>query len=127
MKTKVVHCKKEKYDVYIGRRKDTPYHFGNPFRLGENESRGTAIEKFEKWLLGLDYQDVEPDRRMWILVNLNSLKGKVLGCWCKPYPCHGDVYVKMVEGDNIYLCRWCDKAFASQYGMFCPHCCRFQD
>lgn len=34
-----------------------------------------------------------------------------------------------IETSNIYVyvCRWCGKAFRSDYGQFCPHCCRFQD
>ena len=30
--------------------------------------------------------------------NLDSLKGKVLGCWCKlSQPCHADVLIKLFE------------------------------
>ena len=28
---------------------------------------------------------------------LGELRGKILGCWCKPKPCHGDILVKLVE------------------------------
>ena len=28
---------------------------------------------------------------------LKRLKGKKLGCWCKPERCHGDVIVKLIE------------------------------
>lgn len=28
---------------------------------------------------------------------LEPLRGKVLGCWCKPLPCHGDVIVELLE------------------------------
>ena len=27
--------------------------------------------------------------------SLHELKGKQLGCWCKPGVCHGDVLVKL--------------------------------
>lgn len=27
--------------------------------------------------------------------NIDDLTGKVLGCWCKPGPCHGDVLIKL--------------------------------
>lgn len=127
--TSVVHCKREKYDVYIGRRYDTTCHYGNPFKVGEDCSRGECVEMFEDWLLGLKYQDVEPDRRLWILAHIENLRDKVLGCWCKingDESCHGDVYVKLLHGDIIFLCHWCDKAFANSHGKFCPHCCRFQ-
>jgi hypothetical protein len=28
---------------------------------------------------------------------LFELKGKILGCWCHPLPCHGDVLVKLIK------------------------------
>ncbi len=71
----VVHCKKDRYDVYIGR----PSIWGNPFshKTGTQAqyqvaSREEAIRKFEEWFRS------RPD-----LVNLakSVLKGKVLGCW----------------------------------------------
>ena len=47
MKTTVVHCKRERYDVYIGR----PGKWGNPFPLRAGESRDAAIEKYRAWLM----------------------------------------------------------------------------
>ena len=32
-----------------------------------------------------------------LMAALPELIGKVLGCWCKPEPCHGDVLVKLVN------------------------------
>ena len=29
--------------------------------------------------------------------DLEQLRGKVLGCWCKPNACHGDVLVRLLE------------------------------
>jgi len=26
-----------------------------------------------------------------------ELKGKTLGCWCKPYQCHGDVLAELAD------------------------------
>jgi hypothetical protein len=28
---------------------------------------------------------------------LPELKGKILGCYCKPLPCHGDILVSLIE------------------------------
>lgn len=99
--TKVVHCKEEPYDIYIGRIKDVPYHFGNPFKICAGCSREESIKMFRLWLLGLCCMDIEPRRRKWILLNMYKLKGKVLGCWCRPEACHGDVYVEMLENKTI--------------------------
>jgi hypothetical protein len=90
--TKVVHCKKESYDVYIGR----PSKFGNMFSHKEGTlakfkvaSRKEAIKKFREYLLSLDKSELDSI--------LNELKGKTLGCWCKPKLCHGDVYVELIN------------------------------
>ncbi len=79
----VVHCKKEKYDVYIGR----PSKWGNPFSIGKDGTRKEVIQKYEEYFLHNPH-----------LMNfLYELKGKVLGCWCKPKACHGDILVKYME------------------------------
>jgi hypothetical protein len=93
-KTKVVHCKKERFDIYIGR----PSVFGNPFRVGEDGDNDQCVEKFRQWIKGDAYQDIEPNRRKMILENIHLLKDRILGCWCKPYKsCHGDVLAEMAD------------------------------
>lgn len=43
--TKVVNIRKDDYDVYIGRAgKGEVGYYGNPFRIGFNESRESIIE-----------------------------------------------------------------------------------
>lgn len=95
---KVVHCNRERYDVFIGRR-DARFHFGNPFThlsygLGSRKvrNRKEAIARFRSWLDGTSDKNVEPERRLWILKHLSTLEDKTLGCFCKPLACHGDVY-----------------------------------
>ena len=44
---KVVHCKREKYDVYIGRGSK----WGNPFKIGVNGSRREVIELYRDWIM----------------------------------------------------------------------------
>jgi len=83
MKNQVVHCKKEKYDIYIGR----PSKWGNPFQIGRDGNREQVIEKYRQWILN------NPK----LLACLSELKGKVLGCWCKPHACHGDVLVQIAR------------------------------
>ncbi len=73
----VVHCKKQPYDVYIGR----PSKWGNPFEIGKDGDRFEVIKKYRKWLLN------NPE----LMNSLPELKGKTLGCWCSPQACHGDV------------------------------------
>ena len=88
MTTKVVHCKKDSYDVYIGR----PSKWGNPYSIGKDGSRSEVIEKYRKYLLG----------NKELLNDLHELEGKILGCWCKPEACHGDVIAELVNNkDNL--------------------------
>jgi hypothetical protein len=84
--TKVVNCKYEPFDVYIGR----PSKWGNPF----SEKTGTlakfkvatrkeAIQKYAEWIVQ------QPE----LMKDLHELRDKTLGCWCKPKSCHGDILV----------------------------------
>ena len=75
-RTTVVHCKRDDYDVYIGR----PSKWGNPFVIGQDGDRFDVIDKYENYLLSSA-----------LIEQVHELKGKVLGCWCKPAACHGDV------------------------------------
>ncbi len=78
---------KEKYDVYIGRwnaKIPVKSKWHNPFRDGTKEEN---IAKFKEYLLNNDE----------LLASLHELKGKILGCWCAPSICHGDVLAELVE------------------------------
>jgi len=79
----VVHCKKSEYDEYIGR----PSKWGNPFVVGADGTRDEVIEKYEQWI------QTQPD----LLADVYKLKGKVLGCWCAPKRCHGEILVKLAN------------------------------
>ena len=79
-------------EVYIGR----AYHqggwkfpaspFANPF-LVEQYGRAESIRRYEAHLRS------HPE----LMAQLPALKGKILGCWCHPLPCHGDVLVKLIQ------------------------------
>jgi hypothetical protein len=83
MDEKVVHCKRDKHDVYIGR----PSKWGNPFGIGKDGTREEVIEKYRDWLM------TQPE----LLAALPELKGKTLGCWCAPQACHGDVLAALAN------------------------------
>ena len=103
MATTVVNLRFDLYDIYIGRTRSNE-HFGNPFShlrranaLIHVPNRDAAIDQFGFWLYGKSHQDVEPERRAWILSVLYQLKNLRLGCYCAPRRCHGDVYVGLLE------------------------------
>ena len=83
MTTRVVHCKREKHDVYIGR----PSKWGNPFAIGKDGTRDEVIAKYEAWIR----------EQPALMASLPELRGKVLGCWCAPQACHGDVLARLAE------------------------------
>lgn len=80
---RVVHCKRERYDIYIGR----PSKWGNPFVLGRDGDRSQVIAKYAAWLT------TQPA----LLNALPELKGKTLGCYCAPLACHGDVLAELAN------------------------------
>jgi hypothetical protein len=98
--TYVSHLKKHGCDVYIGR----PSEWGNPFtHISDKEtkaefvvsSRKEAIQKYENYL-----------HSSGLIDKLDTLKGKILGCWCvseirdgsnKNPVCHGEVIAKILN------------------------------
>jgi len=93
---KVVHCRVESYDVYIGR----PSIWGNPYShtLGtlaqfHVSCRDDAIEKYREWI---NSPGNEPLRNR----AKRELKGKVLGCWCNPKPCHGSILLEIANQED---------------------------
>jgi hypothetical protein len=60
--------------------------WANPFKV-EDHGRDGCIQKYKEYILGNEE----------LMKDLLSLKGKTLGCWCKPEACHGDVLVELVE------------------------------
>jgi hypothetical protein len=79
----VVHCKRDQFDVYIGR----PGKWGNPFVLGKDGDRDAVIARYEAWLI----------RQPALMTALPDLRGKILGCWCAPAACHGDVLARLAN------------------------------
>ena len=96
-KCRVVHFKKEPYDILITR----PGKWGCPFSHKKGTlaefvlpSRKEAIEAYKNWITTGEGQ--------YLLKDLHELRGKVLGCWCKDIggggkSCHGDVLAELVN------------------------------
>ena len=83
--TLVVNLRHHPYDIYIGRTgHGQDGYFGNPFRAPPY-SREEAIERFRTYFL----RRIETDSSFRSRVL--ELRGKRLGCFCKPKACHGDV------------------------------------
>ena len=80
-------------DVYIGRFHRSKYGFypkskwHNPFKIGEDGTREEVLKTYRSYVL----------TRSDLMSSLHELKGKRLGCWCKPEACHGDILVELVD------------------------------
>jgi hypothetical protein len=83
----VVYCKRDPFDAYIGR----PGKWGNPFVIGKDGDRAAVIAQYEAWLI----------RQPALMAALPDLRGKILGCWCAPAACHGDVLVRLANQEKL--------------------------
>ncbi len=112
--TSVVNQATDTYEIYIGRRSNPRVHMltegvrpgeegwlGNPHPIGmcdlcsKEHTRKECIEAFRA-----DFHRkirTDPSFRR----SLPALKGKSLGCYCKPLACHGDVIRAFIESGNI--------------------------
>lgn len=79
---RTVYCA-EGYDVYIGR----PSKWGNPFVIGKDGLRDEVIQKYREWIQG------QPQ----LLAALGELRGKFLGCYCRPAACRGDILSELAN------------------------------
>lgn len=89
--TRVVHCMREQYDVYIGRAIIRlgllQSKWANPFHIGKDGTREEVIEKYKDYFWG----------RKDLVGSIGELKDKTLGCWCKPKACHGDFLAEVAD------------------------------
>ena len=89
--TRVVNLRKEPYDVYIGRAgHGKSGYFGNPWTVKDEGAKALVLYR--------DYfnRGIKTDPEFKAAIE--GLRGKTLGCFCKPAPCHGDVIVEYLEG-----------------------------
>ena len=84
-----VNRKHMNFDVYIGREwaglPQSKWH--NPFHEWNCQSRAHCIRLYEEYIRG----------NAKLMAAIPELIDKVLGCWCYPEPCHGDVLLKLVK------------------------------
>jgi hypothetical protein len=86
---RVVHCKLAKKDtfVYVGR----PSKWGNPFYLrnrSDAQERAFVIQQYEQFLVQNPQLIADAKR---------ELRGRNLGCYCAPLPCHADVLLRIAN------------------------------
>ena len=91
----VVHCKRQPYDVYVGRRsrgapKGDSCEWGNPFPMknSSDAERRRVVNCYRNWFTSQPELVAKAQR---------ELKGKVLACWCSPKLCHGHVLAEIAN------------------------------
>ena len=64
--------------------------WANPYKINNKNSREDVLKSYKFYI-----------KNKIIKENLKSelleLKGKNIGCWCKPEPCHGDILVELIN------------------------------
>lgn len=83
---RVVNVKHEPCDIMIQRGSI----WGNPYRASEY-GRKEALRLYKPWLIN-QIRTGKITRK-----DLESLRGKRLGCGCKPKKCHGDILAYLVN------------------------------
>merc|ERR1712224_275438 len=83
---------------YIGRHNNyikgaTKSKWHNPFKMSKIFTREMVVEKYRDYI----HKDARNEKGEKLIYDISELEGKVLGCWCKPQGCHGDVLVQMVQ------------------------------
>jgi ribonuclease HI len=59
----------------------------NPYREKKNVETYESLQKYEEY--------IKNNKKLYNC--LDELDGKILGCWCKPKPCHGDILIKLLN------------------------------
>lgn len=102
--TRVVHLKKEEYDL-LGAR---PSPLGNLYVIGRHGTRGEVIALHRKRLL---------TQSPHLLQLLKGFKGKRIGCYCDPLPCHCHTYAQILDELPLDLCPHCRRETALVVGQ----------
>jgi hypothetical protein len=149
MYTNLKEWMEDKDNIYIGRAgiifidgqrfPKQPSIWANPFKVQNNRNE-TVIHLYEKYIRN----KIENE---YGIEELLKLKGKTLGCWCKPKSCHGDILIKLIkeysydddsnyESDNqpvpICLCcdeneietrcNFCEEKICTECSIYCTNC-----
>jgi hypothetical protein len=94
--TRAVNIRRERYDILIMR----PGPWGNPFVVGVDGEQGECVRKHREWLEtgnGFGNPRANSAARQFVVRNIGRLKGKKLGCGCKPKACHGDTLAEFAD------------------------------
>jgi len=62
--------------------------WANPFTIKQYGSREIVLQLYKEYIIN----KIENKQ-----LDLSELKGKILGCWCSPEKCHGDILLELLH------------------------------
>ena len=88
-------------NVYIGRKEvvfidgqrfpKLESNFANPYKIDKDGTRDEVLTKYRKYIISKLMSSST------LTKELLSMKGKCLGCWCHPDPCHGNILLEIID------------------------------
>ena len=92
--TTVVNKRQQDYDVYIGR----PTKWGNPWTHISSSLKGvTTVSSRDEAIATYRFWINQPEQKAFRNEVRDKLRGKILGCFCKPLDCHGDILAEIAD------------------------------
>lgn len=91
----------EKNELYIGRSifmggwKLPKSKWFNPFKAGKDGTLDQVLVLYEKYV-----------HDTGLIKDIQELNGKILCCWCYPNPCHGNVLLRLLNGEHVNIHNW---------------------
>ena len=98
--TTVVNIKHDAYDVYIGRAgKGQDGYFGNPIVRGQICSECGRVHRFPTQTIPCyrRYFERRVVNDFTFRTRLLELRGRRIGCFCAPAPCHGNIIASWLD------------------------------
>lgn len=121
--TNLKHWMEDENNIYIGRSgivfidgkrfPKKPSIWANPFKV-ENNRNETVLSPYEKYIRNKIENEYGVEK-------LLKLKGKTLGCWCKPKSCHGDILIKLINEYSNDISYSTDSEYCEKE-IECPCC-----
>lgn len=65
--------------------------WANPYKITDTQTREQVLKLYR------EYIEEKLQSNPIMIYELSKLKGKKLGCWCKPECCHGDILLELIK------------------------------
>ena len=102
---------KDENNIYIGRAgvvfidkqrfPKNSSNFANPYKISKDGNREEVLYKYKTYIIE------KLKNNILLQQELITLKGKNLGCWCAPEPCHGNILLELISTE-LYECNFCE-------------------